>query len=57
MKQYTITKVVYANSLSEAGAREKDGIVVNINLNDELKQDEYNDYITRKKYVQRGIKN
>lgn len=57
MKQYTITKIVYANSLSEAGAREKDGIVVNINLNDELKQDEYNDYITRKKYVQRGIKN
>ncbi len=49
MKQYTLTKLVCANSLAEAIAKEKEGIILGGGLSDELTTEEYKDIIDRKK--------
>ncbi len=49
MKQYTLTKLVYANSLTEAVAKEKEGIILSGGVCEETELDEYKDIIDRKK--------
>lgn len=40
MKQYKITKLIYAESILDAVQRDKDAIMVECSLNDEFKQED-----------------
>jgi len=41
MKPYTITKVVYANSLNDALLREREGVIIYATLQGEFSEEEY----------------
>jgi len=54
MKQYTLTKLVCANSLAEAIAKEREGIILGGGLSDELTTEEYQAIIERKRKLKIG---
>ena len=51
MKQYTITKGVYANSVAEAIARESEGFVLGAGLADEFNIDDWKVHVEKRREV------
>ena len=51
MKQYRITKLIYADSLSEATAKEGEAHIVETTLFDEFNEEDWKTHVARKRQI------